>query len=298
MQTAINRFFETQGRKWAATTAHKYRWCLDDFAAWLDEQGYTGDPAQISTSQISHYLDSKLTWASNMQYIAIVALRNFFRWLCGRENSPAEDIRYPKRPRKPQRTLDETRIMQILSQLDTTTSKGIRDTAIILLMLDSGLRASEVCNLQRYHVDLENRTFIAKIKGERWSEGVFGLYCASAVAHWLDIRPHVAKPETQELFVGIGGTKPGTGLTRNGLKSIFRQIGDKAGFHFSPHDMRRTFATMAIRAGAPSRLVQVAGRWNDLSMIERYTQALRPQDMDPYSPVNKLMGLRFEPDDS
>lgn len=297
MQAEIDRFFETQGRKWALSTADKYRWCLEDFAGWLIQEKLPGDPREITTAHISRYLDSKLSWSANMQYIAIVSLRNFFRWKLGRDGSPAEEIRYPKRHRKPQRTLDEPRIMQILSVLDTATAKGIRDTAIVLLMLDSGLRASEVCNLQRYHVDLENRTFLAQIKGGRWSDGVFGMYCASTLSQWMDIRPQIAKPEEPALFVGIGGIKPGTALTRNGLKSIFLQIGQKAGVHFSPHDMRRTFATMAIRAGAPSRLVQVAGRWNDLAMVERYSQAIRPQDMDPYSPVNKLMGLRFNEDD-
>lgn len=294
MKTELERFFESQGRGWSPATVERYRWYLENLRSWLEEESLPLDPAQITEEHICRWLDSHLTWASVTRYCGIVACKNFFRWKLGRENSPAEGIRYPKRPVKPQRTLDEPRIMQILSNLDTSRPKGVRDTAIILLLLDTGLRASEVCNLQRSHVDLENRTFIALIKGERWSEGVFGTYCAAALAHWLDIRPDLAQTEEGALFVSIGGIRPGTAMTRHGLNTIFRKIGKKVGFHFSPHDFRRTFATLAIKAGAPSRLVQVAGRWNDLSMVERYSQSLKPADMDPYSPVNKLMGLSFE----
>lgn len=297
MQNHINRFFESQSKRWTPRTAELYRWYLENLDQWLQAQSLPGDPSQVSQEHLLHWMDANTGWGDTATYAAVVAVKQFFRWAVGREESPAEGLLYPKRKPKPQRTLEETHIMQILASLDTTTPKGVRDTAIIMLLLDTGLRASELCGLQRYHVDMEEHTFIARIKGGRWSDGVFSAYTAGCIGHWLDHRPHVALPETNELFVSIGGTRPGTGLTQNGLRAIFRRISRKVGFLFSPHDFRRTFATMAIRNGAPSRLVQVAGRWNSLAMVERYSQSLKPADMEPYSPVNKLMGLRFDPDD-
>jgi integrase len=60
---------------------------------------------------------------------------------------------------------------------------------------------------------------------------------------------------------------------------------------FSPHDLRRSFATLSSRLGAPSRIVQVAGRWSDLKMVEGYTQSLEASDFMPYDPVSRILGL-------
>ena len=54
--------------------------------------------------------------------------------------------------------------------------------------------------------------------------------------------------------------------------------------------MRRTFATLAIKNGAPTRLVQIAGRWKNIREVERYTRALDAADLEPYSPVGNLFG--------
>ena len=63
--------------------------------------------------------------------------------------------------------------------------------------------------------------------------------------------------------------------------------------NLSPHVLRRTFATLAIRNGAPTRVVQVAGGWANLSEVQRYSQAIEAQDFDGYSATNVIGG----PDD-
>jgi len=74
------------------------------------------------------------------------------------------------------------------------------------------------------------------------------------------------------------------------LKVIMRKLGAKAGIgKLSPHDFRRTFATLAIRAGAPTRLVQLAGGWKNLEMVERYSRALVVSDFQTYLPSNQVL---------
>ena len=50
--------------------------------------------------------------------------------------------------------------------------------------------------------------------------------------------------------------------------------------------------TLAHQMGAPTRIVQIAGRWNDILQVEQYTRALRPEDFAPYAPVSRLMNGR------
>jgi len=83
---------------------------------------------------------------------------------------------------------------------------------------------------------------------------------------------------------------PGQRLTHHGLQYIVRWWGEKAKIgKLSPHDFRRTFATQATRAGAPQRVAMTAGRWKDERVFRRYTQAIEPADIDPYSPVMQVM---------
>jgi integrase len=70
---------------------------------------------------------------------------------------------------------------------------------------------------------------------------------------------------------------------------IVRRWGEKLGFRLSPHDLRRTFTTLSLKNGAPSRLVQVAGRWSSIEMVERYSQAITPGEYDDYFPTSKLL---------
>jgi site-specific recombinase XerC len=286
----VDEFLAEQGRRWSPNTVDRYRWYLLDLAKWLAGQKLMTP----ERADLVRWLDARMRWGSSSQYTATTAARGFYRWLLGRENSPAEGLPLPKRSYRPQRVLDEAKVLRVLSSLDTSASKGRRDTAIILLMLDSGLRAAEVCRLRLEHLDLADRRFSVRIKGGRWADGVFCAYTASSLVEWITDRGRTAVGECAEVFCGVGGLTPGRKLTPSGLRVIFREIGAKAGFHLSPHDLRRTFATLALKGGASSRLVQVAGRWSSLSEVERYSASLTAADFDPYSPVAKVMGLRMD----
>lgn len=82
----------------------------------------------------------------------------------------------------------------------------------------------------------------------------------------------------------------GRGISPSGLRKLFTRLAKNAGLDaLSPHDMRRTFATLALKTGAPTRIVQAAGRWKSIEMVERYSQAIKPHDMIPFSPVWRIM---------
>jgi site-specific recombinase XerD len=126
------------------------------------------------------------------------------------------------------------------------------------------------------------------VKGQRSENAVFSQKTAEPIGHWMKFRRKIAGKEVVELFVGVGGNTPGQTMTRNGIKKIFRDLGEAAGIgKFAPNDLRRSFATLAIRAGAPTRLVQVGGRWTRIEMVELYTQDLSLEDFKCYLPNRK-----------
>lgn len=245
-------------------------------------------PAQLLV-HLSAAMERGLSDSSIKQMVA--AYRSFFGHVVG-TSSPATAVPYPKIHRRKQRTLDAETAMKVLASCDTSTHAGTRNLAIFTLMLDTGLRSSEVCRLELAKVDLAKRRLVVVVKGGHEEAGVFSRTTASNIARWLSIRGEHARPGEAALFVSLSWNEKhrGARLTSDGLRAIFHQIGKRVGLAgFSPHDLRRTFATIAIRAGAPTRVVQAAGRWGDISMVERYTSDIEAEDFERYSPVEALM---------
>lgn len=279
MYQSLDDFFASHS--WSEDTVNSYRRILTAFLKDVAE------PQTLNAAAFKAWLEGHPTWGESMRWLAYIAIRNYLRWCCG-ESHPA--LRYKFRRRetnKPQRTLSREQVRRLISSIDATTDIGKRNIALVFLMLDTGLRASEVCRLEIQYLDIEGRHLAVRAKGGRWREGVFSERTSRALQDWLAVRP--ARKGVKAVFVSLGGRMPGTALTPSGLKVILRKMGQKAGIGLiSPHDFRRTFATMAIRAGAPSRLVQVAGGWRRLEMVERYSRALAVEDFQRYFPSEQL----------
>jgi site-specific recombinase XerD len=275
----------------AATTVEAYGWELRRLERWCAPR----EVIALSRADLARYLaerrvlgecsDATVRRSTN-------ALKAFYLFALGKR-SPAKSLPIPGVKKKRQRTLDFQDAFRLIASLDTSGVKGKRDLAIICLGLSSGLRSSELCRLGVSEVDLQRGRLTTRVKGGNDGDGVFGYDTAAALASWLSIRETIAAVGVKTMFVSIGGTTHGQPITPSGLRCIFRSIGKKSGLEqgLSPHDLRRSFATLSSRLGAPSRIVQVAGRWSDLKMVEGYTQALEADDFVPYDPVSKMLGL-------
>ncbi len=180
---------------------------------------------------------------------------------------------------------------------DLETVAGRREQAIISLLVDSGLRAAELCRLRVADVALEAGVLTVIGKGGDEELVPFGDTTVRRLQAWLDVRSAAEGVET--VFVSLGGLTPGQPLTTSGLRNILRRLGKKAGLDgVSPHAFRRAFACISTEAGAPSRVVQKIGRWSDIRMVERYTKALQTRRLyKQYSPADFVenRGKRTEP---
>lgn len=243
------------------------------------------DPVTLGLNELTAYLaDRKASGLGQAAlYRATNALRSFYKFHLGAQ-SPARMLPLKKPPVKRLRSLSLEQVSDLLASIDTSVPKGKRDLALVSFMIDTGFRASEICRLDDAAVDLKNRLARVIVKGGQEGFGAFSEETAAYCATWRSERVRIARDAA--FFVGFELHRPGHRLTREGLTDIIRALGDKAGLRLSPHDLRRTFATLSILMGAPSRLVQVAGRWSDLRLVERYTQSITASAIDPYSPVS------------
>jgi len=289
--TMMEDFFATHDYS-PYTVAHYRRWLEEVYQA-LPEVFSPPESPLWNTPTIKrrfqewfHDLPYALTQKKQMFY----ALRAFLRWVYG-ERHPllAIRMRFPEPP-PPVREFDEQDALRLLHSFDRSKPIGIRDFALALLWMDTGLRVSEMARLTLSNLSLKARELRVLAKGRRWRRAVFSHDTAEALRQWLYIRSQYARPGVDAVFISLGAHR-GKPLTREGLKVIVRKWGKALGIQLSPHDFRRFFATMTTRNGAPLLIVAEAGGWKNVKTVKRYTTALRPEDIDTYLPSRVLMRI-------
>lgn len=268
------------------STRNLYGHYLVVFTNWIEENNL--NPDCIKQINVIDFLNLHPCWNYSTRHNVVAAIRQYFRWRYGDEHQVTR-VRIRKVETPPQRTLSSAELLTLISSIDTTSPIGIRNKAIICLMADTGMRASEVCSLEMKHLNIERRSCLVLGKGNRWLSKVFVPFTAEMLGQWLAIRSSQKNIKANTVFISFGGKRPGTPITRHGLHSLCECLASKSGLEqFGPHAMRRTFATLAIENGAPTRLVQLAGGWKNLEMVERYTRALTPDAIRVYSPLDRL----------
>jgi integrase/recombinase XerD len=238
-----------------------------------------------SASDLLAYV-KKDSWGNSLQCTALYALRKFIRWKYGAAH-PALSAKIKRIKPRPQRSMSYEQVLTLLASFDTYTAIGARDQALLAVALDTGFRVSELARIQLADVDLEHRSIQVVIKGGQWGFGVYSPETGAILDRWLSFR----KPAdgVNALFVSVKKNRRiGRQLTPEGIKTLFKRWGEKAGFKLSPHDARRTFAMLSTRNGAPSRVLQVAGRWSDIKMVERYTAQLEASAIAQYLPMANI----------
>ena len=280
------------------TTLKQYAWHLNRLTNWLLDRGV--DRVADVTRDLLRSWGAGLRdgWAPATVKQAVGAARAFFLW-CHEEgliaSDPGRALKVPRVPVRVQRTITSDEVTALLSACDVATVKGVRDVAIILLLVDTGLRASEVCRAQVTKLELEHRRLVVRVKGGHDGLARFGKATAWRLGVWLNVRSSVAGEGVGTVFVSVGGNTPGRALTVRGLLSVLRRRGDLAGVGgVTTHSFRRAFACITHQLGAPSRQVMGVGRWSSIREVERYTGMLETEDFyDRWSPADYV--LAFNP---
>jgi len=170
-----------------------------------------------------------------------------------------------------------------------TSADSDRDTALVLTLLDTGVRASELCGLTIG--DLDTRTGalqVRKGKGRKGRTVYIGPQARRALLRYLMTRPD--DPPSAALFPSLATGRP---LTRNALLLLCRRLGARAGVpDCHPHTFRRTFALESLRAGMDIiRLARLLGH-SDLQTVRQYL-ALVESDLEQahreHGPVDRLL---------
>jgi integrase/recombinase XerC len=142
--------------------------------------------------------------------------------------------------------LDGTRAL-LRAAAEKSPAKAARDTAIIRLMFDLGLRRGEVVGLDVDDVDRDGRRLWVLGKGKAQKEArTLPVPTLEAIDQWLALRAQVAGGYEPALLVNVAGLRPGRRMTGNGLYRMIRSLGDLAGIRARPHGLRHASITAAL----------------------------------------------------
>jgi integrase/recombinase XerD len=197
---------------------------------------------------------------ASFNFYAIV-IRAFFAWLVEQgeiRRNPLADLRIHGVPDEPVMPFSDEEIKRLFAAADTPLKR-----LTLLLLLDCGLRAAELCGLQLSDVNLELGEIRVLGKGRK-------------VRH-LALNPAPRQALVEYLLSGAAndGSLWPAGWSRARLRHLLREMAEEAGVsHCHPHRFRHTFAMLALKGGIGELALKVLLGHSSLVMVERYVKAL------------------------
>jgi len=211
------------------------------------------------------------------------ALKTFYRharqqgWVSG---NPAQRLRAPKLARRLPEILRPEEVVAVL-EAPGDSPAGLRDRAMLELLYSSGLRVSELCDLDLAHVDLRESLVRVMGKGRKERLVPIGGPARQALERWIAVRPSLLpRGRSEALFVGVRGRRFSPRSVRLQLDQAV--LGAALGRHANPHLLRHCFATHLLQGGADLRSIQELLGHSSLSTTQRYTQVDLRQLMAVY----------------
>jgi len=198
------------------------------------------------------------------------SLQQLWKWLVDDgeiERSPMERMSPPAVPEQPVPVLTDGELIKLLAVAKGADFESRRDTAIMRVLMDTGVRLGELAGLTVGDVDWDQDVLHVLGKGRRARNAPFGAKTADALRRYLRARAkHPKGATTEALWIGRLGA-----MTDSGIRQMLERRGEEAGVEgVHPHRFRHSFANAwLVSGGQETDLMRLAG-WKSRQMVGRY----------------------------
>lgn len=195
------------------------------------------------------------------------------------DETPLKNVKAPRVPTDQVQPLDNEQLQALIDAARRTRAPE-RDVAVILMLVDTGMRCSELTSLKMTDVDRGTGELTVVGKGNKKRTVYMGVACRRALWRYMEAERVEALPD-EALFVSVGGQKNGQGMTHTGIHEIIAKAGRSGGVkgvRCSPHTLRHTFAVNFLRGGGNLFELQQLMGHTDLTVLRRYV-ALAEADL-------------------
>lgn len=273
-------------KKAAENTSNAYIRDVEQFEKFLAERGVE-DSKDASNADIVAFLMELKTKGSSKSTVnrKLASIRTYYAFMqkrMGLDHNPADNIKSPKIEKKLMEYLQPEEIEKLM-ELPDDSDKGIRDKAILELLYATGIRASELIDMELADINL--RMGFVTCEGENIRARIIpvGRMARNAVERYIkESREPLTRSNEEErhLFVNFQG-KP---FTRQGLWKVLKEYGEKAGFSIglTPQVLRNSFAIHMLQNGADLKSLQELMGHEDISATQVYLAFTKNRIKDVY----------------
>jgi len=261
-------------------TIKMYENRLEKFFNWANWK----NPLKITKEDIWRFKvylsEQKLNKTTQAHYL--IVLRMFFKFLRNIKDLNVLDpssIELPKLPEREIKVLTGKELERLLSAPEGNSLKSLRDKAILETLFSTGLRISELCNLNR-DIDLEKGEIVVKGKGGKVRTVFLSERAKKAIIDYLSRREDLEPA----LFVSLTRNMPPKRITPRGVQKIIKYYAIKAGIlkNVHPHILRHQLATLLVSKGINLRFVQELLGHKNISTTQIYTHISKPELKEIY----------------
>lgn len=234
---------------------------------------------RVKAQDISNFLKELQEMGKSQATVTrnIASVRSFYQFLALKgvvRTNPTANIKYTKAAKKLPQILTGSEVELLLSQPDCSTLKGYRDKAMLELLYATGIRVSELIQLNMNHINLD-LGFIRCTSGTK--ERMIPLYPAAIKAVYdycrLARKMLVTSKSEKALFVNLNGER----MTRQGFWKLIKNYQESANIRkeITPHTLRHSFAAHLLENGADLRSIQEMLGHADISSTQIYSQMIQ-----------------------
>ena len=257
-------------------TIINYQLDLKALVQFLENHGIDQTPINIKAETLQQFIyEEAKEKSAYSQSRRISGLKSFFKFLVFekyRDDQPIQWLEAPKIGRKLPDTLNFDEIIKMLEVIDLSKSEGIRNRAILETLYGSGLRVSELVNLQKSDLFAKEKIVRITGKGNKQRLVPLGDFALDFIQTYLtEVQVYQKIQKGFENFVFLN--RNGKALTRNMIFLIVQKTAELAGIRkkVSPHTFRHSFATHLLENGADLRSIQVLLGHESITTTEIYT---------------------------
>ena len=286
MKKDLFLIYLNEEKKAAENTSSAYIRDVSQFEEFLAQRGITCCEEATNADVVAFLMELKSKGSSkstvNRKLASVRTYYSFLQKRMGLQNNPADNIKSPKIEKKAMEYLQIDDIEKLMS-LPDDTDKGIRDKAILELLYATGIRASELIDMEMADINL--RMGFVTCEGENIRARIIpvGRMARNAVERYMnESRNRLTRcnEEERHLFVNFQG-KP---FTRQGLWKVLKEYGQMAGFdiNLTPQVLRNSFAIHMLQNGADLKSLQELMGHEDISATQVYLAFTKNRIKDVY----------------
>ncbi len=267
-------------------TVESYRRDVAQYITYLDGKGITDLSGTTKTTVLTYLLSlQKKGKASSTVSRTLASLRSFYLYMLQKgavSVNPTMNLEAPRVEKKTPQILSGSDVELLLEQPEPTDNKGKRDKAMLELLYATGIRVSELINLDINDLNLP-MSFIRCRGGKKERIIPIGGKAKAALVDYVDnARSYMLKKSNETaLFVNCGGAR----MSRQGFWKLIKHYKQLAGIksEITPHTLRHSFAAHLLENGADLHSIQEMMGHADISSTQIYSRMMNSKIKDVYS---------------